>query len=107
MLPAAVDRIADRAGAAGAPVVAEFLEAEQKRMVQSRRLRGGITSEAGRDGRGWYARAGMKKVARTAAFFWYLHEFQTGRGQPGRPFIRPSLENNGAIIGRMFTRRRP
>jgi hypothetical protein len=100
----AVDSIVDRAGAVAAPAVARFLEAQQKQLVQSRRLRSGITSEYGRDGNGWYARAGMKRVRRTAAFFWYFHEFQTGAGGPGRPFIRPALDNNRQMVARMFTR---
>lgn len=103
MLPSAVDRIVDRAGAVGAPAVAKFLETEQKRAAKSTRVAAAIESESGRDARGWYARAGLPRgTSRTSAFIWIFEEYSPNR----RPFIRPSLENNGAIIGRMFTRGR-
>jgi hypothetical protein len=100
----AVDRIVDRRGEPGAIAAASFLLAEQRRLVRSRRLRARITAEHGKDRNGWYARAGMATVRGTSAFFWYFHEFQQGKGPPGQPFIRPSLENNRAIILRLFVR---
>lgn len=101
---AAVNRIVDRRGEPGAIAVASFLLSEQRQMVRSRRLRAKITAVHGKDSRGWYARAGMASVRGTSAFFWYFHEYQKGKGPPGQPFIRPSLENNSATIRRLFVR---
>ena len=77
---------------------------QQKATVGSRRVASAVSHESGRDTRGWFARAGMPRgTQRTAAFIWYFIEYQTGRGQPGSPFIRPSLFNNTRRISRLMT----
>jgi hypothetical protein len=101
----AVHRIVDRVGGPGAEAAAKFMADQQRSGTRSKRLARAVTHESGKDARGWYARAGMSSRAsqHSAAWFWYLEEYQTGRGG-GRPFIRPALENNTATVRRMLTR---
>jgi hypothetical protein len=103
----AVHRIIDTNVPTGVEAAARFMADKQRQTAQSRRLRFGVTHESGRDARGWFARAGMSHGERGTQyspwFFWYYHEYQTGMGPPGRPFIRPSLWNNTRTISRLLT----
>lgn len=100
----AVHRIVDRNAASGVEAAARFMAEQQKATVGSRRVAAAVEHESGRDARGWFARAGMPRgTQRTAAFIWYFMEYQTGRGHPGSPFIRPSLWNNTRHISRLMT----
>ena len=100
----AVHRIVDQKAAPGVERAAKFMADQQKATVGSRRVASAVGHESGKDARGWYARAGMPQgTQRTAAFLWYFMEYQTGRGRPGNPFIRPSLWNNTRTISRMMT----
>jgi hypothetical protein len=101
---AAIDRIVEEAVRPGAHEAAKFMAKEQRETTTSRRLRKAVRFRSGKDARGYYARAGMIGVDQgSAAWFWYFHEYQTGKGPPGTPFLRPSLFNNTRKIVRMMT----
>ena len=103
----AVHRIVDRNAASGVEAAARFMAEQQRSTTTSRRIRSGITHESDKDARGWYARAGMKHgedgTQYTPWFFWYYHEYQTGKGPPGVPFLRQALWNNTRRISRLMT----
>ena len=100
---AAIDRIVDRGAAQGVEAAAKFMADNQRSTTTSRRVRAQIGHESGKDMQGWYARAGMKEGTRdTAGFIWIFHEYRTGKGPPGVPFLRQSLFNNGRRIARLM-----
>jgi hypothetical protein len=100
----AVHRIVDQGAGSGMERTAKFMADNQRATTTSRRVRAQVDHESGKDMGGWYARAGMKDGTRTSpGFIWYFHEYQTGKGPPGQPFLRQSLFNNTRQIARMMT----
>ena len=101
---AAIDRIVDRGASQGVEAAAKFMADNQRSTTSSSRVRAQIGHESGKDMAGWYARAGMKEgTRRSPGFFWYFHEYQTGKGPPGVAFLRQSLFSNGRRIARLMT----
>lgn len=100
----AVHRIVDRTARPGVEAAARFMADQQRATVGSRRVAAAVGHESGKDLHGWFARAGMPRgTQRSAAFFWYFIEYQTGRGAPGQPFLRPSLWNHTRTVARLMT----
>lgn len=99
----AVRRIVDRNAAAGVAAAARFMADQQRSATSSSRVSAQVGHESGRDAAGWYARAGMREgTRRSAGWFWYFHEYQTGKGPPGVPFLRQSLFSHGRKIARLM-----